>query len=102
MAGQFVALPEAEEACTIKAEGLVAQCALGTGQALIIGDAAMLDNAAPYPGAEAGLRALLQESFGLRADFGDFAHADDSESQTSPANTRNISEISQGEQRQQE
>ena len=93
LAGQFAHLPGGDEDCAIVAAGLVAQCALGEGLALIVADAALLDLDGPYAGAEAGLRALLQESFGQGDSFGDFAHQADSAPEVAPANTRNCCEI---------
>lgn len=84
MAGKLVPVgePDGHAACAIEAGGLVARCALGEGHALILADAAILDAAGPYVGAQAGLCALL------RASFGDFAHEGESRSQGSLANTR--------------
>jgi len=98
MAGTLLPLgePDGSPACTMEAGGLVARCALGAGHALIVADAAVLDIAGPYPGAESGLRALL------RASFGDFLHAGESHSEDVLANTGIYSETTEDQRRQQD
>jgi len=98
MAGRLVLATDSEgkSICAIEAEGLVARCSLGKGHALIVADAAILDAAGPYPGAEAGLRALLD------ATFGDFAHGGESLCKGAPANARICCETSDPCKRQDE
>jgi hypothetical protein len=49
--------------CEVLGEGIAARCALGRGMALVLADAALVDHAGPYPGAEAGLTALIDSIF---------------------------------------
>lgn len=56
--------------CEISAEGLLASCTIGAGQALIVADAAMLDIADRSDAGERALRLLVSQVFGK---FGDSA-----------------------------
>lgn len=56
--------------CNIPGDGLLAHCVIGSGQAMIVADAAMLDIAGPYEHAESALRWLMGHVFG---NFGDGA-----------------------------
>lgn len=49
--------------CELLGNGIAARCPLGRGTVLVIADAALLDHAGPYPGAEAGLAALIDSIF---------------------------------------
>ncbi len=60
--GSFSPVGEAQN-CAIPGDGLLAHCSLGLGQVLLVADAAMLDLAGPYPGAEAGFESLLLHIF---------------------------------------
>lgn len=59
--GRLVSLPGGE--CVIEADGLVTSCALGLGEAIIVADAAILDFAGPYTGAESGLMRIMAHIF---------------------------------------
>lgn len=76
--GRLTAL--AEGACTVLGNGLAARCALGGGEALVVADAALLDIAGPWPGAERGLAALVDSAFGVNVrvsgEIGDGAQGD--------------------------
>ncbi|MEN7536536.1 ABC transporter [Aurantiacibacter flavus] len=61
--GTFGKLGEAEH-CTLSAGDMVAQCSLGSGFALILADAAVLDLADPAPQSDAALAALVARAFG--------------------------------------
>lgn len=54
--------------CRVPGDGLLAQCAIGEGQALVIADAAMLDIAGPYDHAESALRWMVCHLFGKSGD----------------------------------
>lgn len=77
LAGRLVALPDG--ACAVLGDGLAARCPLGAGEALVVADAAVLDHQGPWPGAQAGLVALLESIFPDAADhlgeFGEDAQA---------------------------
>ena len=64
MSGRFAPLM-ADAPCTLEAEGVVAWCRIGSGYALIVADAAVIDLAGPYEGAEAALIRLLAHSMGI-------------------------------------
>ena len=69
LAGTFRITPRTPGApadCELKASGLVADCAIGQGRALIIADAAMLDQDAAGPMRENALRALTDRAFSPR------------------------------------
>lgn len=76
--GRLTAL--AEGGCTVLGNGLAARCALGGGEALVVADAALLDIAGPWPGAERGLAALVDSAFGVNVrvsgEIGDGAQGD--------------------------
>ncbi len=59
--GRLVASAGGE--CRVLGDGLAARCQLGAGEALIVADAAVLDLAGPWPGAERGLAALIESIF---------------------------------------
>lgn len=61
--GQF-ALLEGKEDCITLGDSLAAHCRLGEGQALILADAALLDEEGPWKNAASGLDRLLGEIFG--------------------------------------
>ena len=63
MAGRLAPLMPGA-ACTLEAEGVVAWCRIGSGHALIVADAAVIDLAGPYEGAEAAFIRLLAHSMG--------------------------------------
>ncbi len=67
--GEF-ALVEDTDDCTLLSAGLLARCAIGEGEVLVMADAAIIDIAGPYPKAEAGFGMLLQTIF---PEFGDGA-----------------------------
>lgn len=63
--GELVALPGASQSCRIEEAGLIADCRIGKGSALIVADAALLD---PADGPDAAtraqaLRVLMQRAF---------------------------------------
>lgn len=60
--GAFVPVGGMEH-CAIPGDGLLAHCSLGLGQVLAVADAAMIDLAGPYPGAEAGFESLVAHIF---------------------------------------
>lgn len=66
LAGRLVADADAgpDVACTVEAAGLVAACALGQGQVLVVADAALLDLHDPAPCAAPALAALVARLFG--------------------------------------
>lgn len=74
------------EDCAIPGDGLLAHCSLGTGQALIVADAAMLDIAGPYEGARGALASLLGHIF---PEIGDFAGNPAADSELRGQNDRN-------------
>jgi hypothetical protein len=49
--------------CDLLGDGIAARCQLGRGSVLVIADAAMLDHAGPYPGAQEALAALIDSIF---------------------------------------
>lgn len=66
LAGSFRitgASPGAPADCTLEASGLIADCAIGSGRALIVADAALLDLDADESGREAALAALTDRAF---------------------------------------
>jgi hypothetical protein len=79
LSGRLVALPDG--ACLVLGDGLAARCPLGSGEALVVADAAVLDHAGPWPGAPAGLVALLESIFPgdteRLAEFGENAQVHD-------------------------
>ena len=60
--GSFAAR-EGEADCSIRAGGVLAECAIGKGRAVILADAALLDLHEVHPGAEAAFDWLLRQSF---------------------------------------
>lgn len=69
--GRLVALPEGS--CVVLGDGLAARCTLGAGEALVVADAAVLDHEGPWPGAQAGLAALVESIFpGTAGQLGEF------------------------------
>ena len=65
--GELVSLPGGPQDCRIEAKGLIAQCRIGKGSALIVADAALLE---PAVGPESGpraraLRSLMRRAFAL-------------------------------------
>ncbi|RJY09009.1 ABC transporter [Aurantiacibacter aquimixticola] len=67
--GQFVSVDGGMAQCTIAAEGLVAQCRIGDGAALIVADAAMLDVEGPHADATAALDLLLAQATGISREI---------------------------------
>ncbi len=63
LAGQF-AQGESDTQCTLHAAEILAFCAIGSGQAAILADAAMLDHDGPWPGAANALALLAKLAFG--------------------------------------
>ena len=63
-AGLFKLVPGGGATCEISGGGLMADCTIGQGRAVIIGDAAMLDANGDLPEQSAALRALLSSTFG--------------------------------------
>lgn len=63
--GELSALPGAPQLCRIEQAGLIAQCRIGKGSALIVADAALLEPAEGPAAARAGraLRMLMQRAF---------------------------------------
>jgi hypothetical protein len=61
--GRFTAIP-GEGECAIEAEGVLARCMIGEGEALVLADAALLDMYEPDPAAPAALDWLLGQGFG--------------------------------------
>lgn len=60
--GSFVPRAGGEDAvCQIEADGLIARCRIGKGEAVLVADAAVLDSGADLPGRRAALAALLGE-----------------------------------------
>jgi hypothetical protein len=62
MRGIWVAQGDGHD-CALGGSALLAHCRIGQGQALLVADAAMLDLAGPYAGAEAGFESLLARIF---------------------------------------
>jgi hypothetical protein len=54
--------------CTLLAEGLLARCALGAGQATVLADAALLDLHEPHPAAAGALAWLVRRAFAENGD----------------------------------
>lgn len=54
--------------CSLEAGGVLAECAIGEGRAVVLADAALLDLHEPHPGATAALEWLVDESFGRTRD----------------------------------
>jgi hypothetical protein len=74
--GRLAAL--ADGSCAVLGDGLAARCTLGAGEALVVADAAVLDHAGPWPGAQAGVAALIESIFPGTAGFlGDFGESPD-------------------------
>jgi hypothetical protein len=74
--------------CVIPETGLLAHCVIGSGQAMIVAEAAMLDIAGPHTAAEAALRHLTAYIF---AGFGDDAGNSAQEAPEFPENPTNPS-----------
>ncbi|GGD56881.1 ABC transporter [Erythrobacter arachoides] len=73
MRGSFSANGE-KTGCAIPGDGLLAHCAIGTGEALLVADAALLDITGPWPGAEPALDSLIGHIFpGLAGENGEIA-----------------------------
>ena len=62
LAGSFTAR-DGEGDCTIEAGGVLAECAIGAGRAVVLADAALLDLHEVHPGAPAAFDWLLAQSF---------------------------------------
>ena len=63
LAGALGSLPGGDAVCRIEAEGLVADCRIGRGKALIVADSALLEPS-DLPAARARkLRALMNRAF---------------------------------------
>ncbi|WP_161981582.1 Gldg family protein [Aurantiacibacter suaedae] len=75
LAGTFGMVGEAQS-CTLSAGDLVAQCGLGSGFALIVADAALLDLADPVSESAPALSMLLARAFGDNAGAGGTARAE--------------------------
>lgn len=74
--GRLVALPDGS--CEVLGAGLAARCALGAGEALVVADAAVLDHAGPWSGAQVGLTTLLESIFpGTTGPLGEFGETAD-------------------------
>lgn len=58
LAGRFAAV-EPQSGCRLEAEAIVAWCAIGSGAALVVADAALLDLHDPHPAAAPAIRALI-------------------------------------------
>lgn len=71
LAGELV-VRDGAGPCRVALEGLVAECQLGAGAALVVADAALLDGAGPWPGAQEALDLLLRSGF---AQSGESLHA---------------------------
>jgi len=72
-----------EQGCAAREDGLIAQCALGLGQVIILADAAILDVSGPYPQAEAALKLLIARIFAESGEnAGNVARAGQSAAQT--------------------
>lgn len=63
LAGHF-ALTAGQADCSVGAGGVLARCAIGRGQAIVLADAAVLDLYDPHPAAPAALAWLVREGFG--------------------------------------
>ena len=61
--GRFTAVA-GEGTCATEADGVLARCAIGDGEALVLADAAVLDMYEPDPAAPAALAWLLGQGFG--------------------------------------
>lgn len=69
LAGKFANVataPGAAADCALLAGGIVADCVIGRGRALIVADAALLDQGAAGSGREAVLRAVTKRAFSSR------------------------------------
>lgn len=58
-----LSLTEGEADCTILANGLIAECVRGSGQALIVADAAFLSQEHGTPASDAAASAIFQAAF---------------------------------------
>ncbi|WP_052761933.1 hypothetical protein [Aurantiacibacter luteus] len=73
MRGTFAGIDGHEE-CAVVGDGLLAHCAIGTGEALLVADAALLDIASPPAGAPSALESLMRHIFpALASDTGEIA-----------------------------
>ncbi|WP_271077148.1 ABC transporter [Aurantiacibacter sp. MUD61] len=72
MAGTWRSVGEARD-CVIEQDDLLARCAIGGGEVLLVADAALLDIMGPYDGATTAFDRLLTQAF---PDFGDQAGND--------------------------
>ncbi|MGB3166147.1 MAG: Gldg family protein [Alteraurantiacibacter sp.] len=72
MPGQFVVLDTqvAGDSCSLEADGLLARCRIGSGEVLLLADAAVLDLEGPHEGARQALVMLTAHIF---PDIGDGA-----------------------------
>jgi len=61
LAGQFA--PPVQTGCTLEADGLLADCAIGQGRAMVVADAALLDLHHPAPEAPPALAMLVERAF---------------------------------------
>ena len=85
LAGAFALVAEGEGEgedesvadCVLAADGLMAQCAIGEGTAMIVGDAAILDIDGPIHGAARVLPGMISFGLGISREF--FAQAWESE-----------------------
>jgi hypothetical protein len=69
--------------CTVSAGGIIAHCALGAGEVLILADAAILDIDGPHSGAAEALRVLTSHIFtGFGENAGNPAESHNEASQT--------------------
>ncbi|MFZ1743242.1 MAG: ABC transporter [Pontixanthobacter sp.] len=62
-AGHFEIVTQGDQRCTLQAQGLIAECQLGKGRALIVADAGMLDAESDGNDSRDALRALAQRAF---------------------------------------
>ena len=63
LAGTLVARPDGDATCRIEQDGLIAECRIGKGRALIVADSAVLEPAEQNAGPAAKLKALMGRAF---------------------------------------
>ncbi len=76
--------------CTIPGDGLLADCAIGQGRALVIADAAIVDIVGPHAHAEHALRRIVDDVLG---EIGDDAGIDAQQGGEVPENRANRPEM---------
>ena len=90
--GELVVTGEDAATCTVESGGLIADCRIGQGRALIMADAAILDIEGPYCDAQSAFALLLRTAFGENAGSDDsVSSSTDARSTDFPGNACNRS-----------